>query len=77
MIGKTLKSKINGELFCIDKLFEQCGRQYYSVRHIASSKVSVWGKEWFEKGLMQNLEIVTDHPTEKDGAKMDGKGEAE
>lgn len=58
MIGKTLKSKINGELFCVDELFEEHGKQYYSIRHIASGQVNIWGKEWFEKGLMQNLEIV-------------------
>ncbi len=58
MVGKTLKSKINGEKFTIDELFTESGRQYYSVRHIASGNVSFHGKEWFEKGLMQNLEII-------------------
>lgn len=60
MVGKTLKSKINGEKFFIDEQFTEGGRQYYSVRHIASGSVSVWGKEWFEKGLMQNLEVVNE-----------------
>lgn len=58
MVGKTLKSKINGELFCVDELFKESGKQYYSVRHIASGKITAIGKEWFEKGYMQNLEIV-------------------
>lgn len=57
MVGKTLKSKINGERFVVDELKEEHGQQYYIVRHIASGKVSAWGKGWFEKGLMQNLEI--------------------
>ena len=58
LVGKTLRSKINGEKFIIDELYEEHGQQYYLVRHIASGKVSCWGKGWFEKGLMQNLEIV-------------------
>lgn len=47
MVGKTLKSKINGALFVVDGEFEDGGR-----KHIAVSK------DWFEHGMMQNLEIV-------------------
>lgn len=58
LIGKTLKSKINGALFVVTELFEESGRQYYTILDMASGKLCCWGKEWFEKGLMQNLEIV-------------------
>lgn len=58
MIGKTLKSKINGNLFFVEELFTECNNQYYKIRDLASDGLFCWGKEWFEKGLMQNLEIV-------------------
>jgi hypothetical protein len=60
LVGKTLKSKINGERFFVEELFtdKTSNREYYIVRHIASGTATPQGKEWFEKGLMQNLEIV-------------------
>lgn len=60
MVGKILKSKINGEKFIVDELFTEPStqRQYYNIKHIASGNISCWGKEWFEKGLMQNLEEI-------------------
>lgn len=58
LIGKTLKSKINGELFRVAEMFEDNKQKYYTVLHMASGKLIVRGKEWFEKGYMQNLEIV-------------------
>lgn len=60
LVGKTLKSKINGALFVVEELFTESGRQYYNIRDLASGGLSCWGKEWFEKGLMQNLEIVAE-----------------
>lgn len=58
MVGKTLKSKINGKLFVVEELFTESGRQHYKIRDLAGGGLFCWGKEWFEKGLMQNLEIV-------------------
>lgn len=58
LVGKTVKSKTNGELFLIEELYTENNRQYYIVRHIASGMKTAQGKEWFEKGYMQNLEIV-------------------
>ena len=58
LVGKTLKSKINGALLAVTELFEESGRQYYTVLDMASGKHIAIGKEWFEKGLMQNLEIA-------------------
>lgn len=58
LIGKTLKSKINGASFVVTELFEESGRQYYAVIDMASGKHFAVGKEWFEKGYMQNLEIA-------------------
>lgn len=61
MTGKTVKSKINGALFFVEELFEDNKKQYYRVIHLASGKPSIIGKEWFEKGYMQNLEIVKEN----------------
>ena len=58
MIGKTLKSKINNALFFVEDEKSENGRQYYIIRDLASGGKYAWDKEWFEKGLMQNLEIV-------------------
>ena len=58
MVGRTLKSKINGNLFFVEKLYTEDGRQYYDIRDLAGGGLYYCGKEWFEKGLMQNLEIV-------------------
>ena len=58
MKDTVLKSKINGALFVIDGEFEDDGRRYYSVLDMSSGKHFATGKEWFEKGLMQNLEVV-------------------
>ena len=58
LIGKILKSKINGERFLVEGDFTEGGKQYYIVRHIASGMATAQGKEWFERGLMQNLEII-------------------
>ncbi len=66
MKGATLKSKINGALFVIDGEFEDNGQKFYSVLDMSSGKRFATGKEWFEKGLMQNLEVI-DHPIEKGG----------
>lgn len=58
LVGKTLKSKINGALFIVDGEFDDAGRKYYSIIDLASGKHIATGKEWFEKGVMQNLEII-------------------
>ena len=60
MVGKTLKSKINGEKFFVEKVFTETGKQYYTIKHIASGKTTIHQKEWFEKGIMQNLEEVAE-----------------
>lgn len=60
MVGKTLKSKINGTLFRVEEEKVEQGKRYYIIRDIASGKLTCWGKGWFEKGLMQNLEIVNE-----------------
>ena len=58
MVGKTLKSKINGDKFFVENIFTESGKKYYTIKHLASGKTTVHQKEWFEKGIMQNLEEV-------------------
>lgn len=58
MVGKMLKSKINGHLFLVAEEKEEQGKRYYIIQDLATGGKYCWGKEWFEKGLMQNLEIV-------------------
>ena len=58
MVGKTLKSKINGALFYVQELKEEHGERYYIIQDVKTGALYTWGKGWFEKGLMQNLEFV-------------------
>lgn len=67
MVGKTLKSKINGALFFVEELNNDSGHEYYTVVDVKSGKRNKIGKGWFEHGIMQNLEVVADNTTEKGG----------
>ena len=60
LVGKTLRSKINGALFQVTEVFKDKhnGQEYYSVLDLASGKHYAISRGWFEKGYMQNLEIV-------------------
>ena len=55
MVGKTLKSKVNGALFYVEELKKDNNSEYYIIVDVASGKRIESGKEWFEKGIMQNL----------------------
>lgn len=68
MVGKTLKSKINDDLFYVEDLKKDNGKEYYVILHIKSGKRYNHDKGWFEHGIMQNLEIIADNQTEKGGA---------
>ena len=62
LVGKTLRSKINGNLFYVAELFSEedpHGRvhKYYKICELGTDKYTAIGKEWFERGYMQNLEI--------------------
>ncbi len=59
MVGKTLKSKINGSLFFVEELkSESVFGQYYIIRDMATGQKFASSKGWFEHGIMQNLEII-------------------
>ena len=58
MVGKMFKSKINGALFTVAGCFEDDGRMFYSVRDVANETYFVVSKDWFENGIMQNLEMM-------------------
>lgn len=58
MIGKTLKSKINGALFFVEDLKNDNGNEYYIVVDLSSGLRIASSKSWFENGIMQNLEVV-------------------
>ena len=58
MTGKTFRSKINGALFTVDGCFENDGRVFYSVLDMASGSHFCVDKDWFENGIMQNLEMM-------------------
>ncbi len=66
MVGKTLKSKINGKLFYVKELRTvkdsrtEKSKQYYVVCEAGKEKEKGYEieKGWFEKGYMQNLEVV-------------------
>ena len=58
LVGKILKSKINGSIFYVAELYTENKCQYYKVYDVASDGYFAVGKEWFEIGYMQNLEII-------------------
>lgn len=64
MVGKTFKSKINGNLFKVVSLFTDGGGEHYKVLDLATGRQVVCGRSWFEKGIMQNLKEVAQN--EKD-----------
>lgn len=67
MVGKTLKSKINGKLFYIKELKNDNGNEYYIIVDVANGNEIAFEKIWFDHGIMQNFEIVSSHTTEKGG----------
>lgn len=58
LVGKTLRSKINGVLYYVHELFSEGGREYYKVGEVGTSSYVAIERGWFEFGYMQNLEIV-------------------
>jgi hypothetical protein len=58
LVGRTLKSKINGALFFVEELKNDNGNEYYIIVDLASGKRVASGKQWFEKGIMQNLSLA-------------------
>lgn len=57
-VGKLYKSKINGNLFYVKELRTDCGQELYAVVDMAVGLTNYTGKDWFEYGIMQNLEEV-------------------
>jgi hypothetical protein len=57
VVGKTLKSKINGALFFVEELKNEGGQEYYIIVDLAAGKRIASPKGWFENGIMQNLEV--------------------
>lgn len=55
-VGKMYKSKINGALFYVKELLIDCGVELYAVFDMAVGLTIYIGKDWFEHGIMQNLE---------------------
>lgn len=63
LAGKLLRSKINGKLFYVEGLFAEKAhngkdRYYYKICEPGTDKYTAIGKEWFERGMMQNIEIL-------------------
>lgn len=59
LVGKTLRSKINGARFYVEELVKENGFEYYIILDLESRGRIASGKEWFERGIMQNLEVET------------------
>lgn len=58
LVGKMLKSKINGNLFYVADMFTEDNRQFYTISDPAAGGCVAIEKGWFEVGYMQNFEIV-------------------
>lgn len=61
LVGKTLRSKINGALFYVAELFTEYGREFYKVCEPGTSNYTAIERGWFELGYMQNLEMVKEN----------------
>ena len=57
-VGKMYKSKINGALFYVKELRTDYGQELYGVVDMAVGRLDYIDKDWFEHGIMQNLEEV-------------------
>lgn len=60
LVGKKLKSKINGRIFLVDGEFKDGNDTYYSVLDLASGEHIATLKDWFHSGFIQNLEVIDD-----------------
>ena len=58
LIGKKLKSKINGKLLLVKSMLTDGGRDHYEIAEIGTNKSVTVERGWFENGIMQNLEIL-------------------
>lgn len=58
LVGKTIKSKINGNQFCVTELFTEDNREYYTLCDLACGKLFAIGKAFFEEFVMPNIEII-------------------
>ena len=58
MKGKTFRSKINGALFVVDGEFLDGKRKFYSILDLESGKHFAISKDWFEHGVVKNLEEI-------------------
>jgi len=58
-VGKTFRGKINGALFKVEEVFTTPENiEYVRIQDVACGKMFFASRGWFEKGIMQNLEIV-------------------
>lgn len=59
MVGKKLRSKINGQIFVVKERFTaEDGNDYYTITDVSGERITATSCGWFEKGIMQNLEII-------------------
>lgn len=59
LVGKKLRSKINGQIFIVKERFTaENGVDYYTIADESGERITSTSCGWFEKGIMQNLEII-------------------
>ena len=59
MVGQKFKSKINGKIFIVTERFTgENGIDYYTVTDEFGEHKTAISCGWFEKGYLQNLEII-------------------
>lgn len=58
LVGKTLKSQLNGNLFTVTELFTEDNKEFYAVLDMSSGKHFAIGRELFEKFVMPNVKMV-------------------
>lgn len=59
LVGKKLRSKINGAIFyVVNRFTAENGIDYYTITDALGERKTAHSCGWFEKGIMQNLEII-------------------
>ena len=61
LVGKTVKSKINGKVFHIDETYTDNGHKYYKVREISTGKILPVHGRLLDEMCMTYLEIVKEN----------------
>lgn len=61
LVGKTLRSKINGKVFCVTELRKENNYEQYIVCEISSGKLLPVHRRTFEEMCLTYLEFIEEN----------------